>query len=581
MEENNFKEENELTTYDYISNGYYYEYFVGFEVAALIGYSNTSQAVLKNVSKCNQLIFNDYPGVKEPKLEPRTILITRDGAIEILIKTRKRISPDVLYILKKFNIDTTNRKCLSKEQQTLSAITNIFKTEKFEDQYKIGKYYLDLYFPEYGIVVECDENGHVDRKPENERERMDFVNKKLKINDSFWIRFNPDEHDFDMSKVIGLIYIKISSIKENIFNNSLENNQERKLKPRPVLQIDKKTKKIINKFDSIEDACEKTHIGYDGISRCCRRKNITSGGFIWMFQNKEDNIEPAKKYSSTEIIKKEEHNLIFIDNNRTNKKKCTKCLLLLPLSKFYINDNSIDIKNFNIENEEENEKYKTQKYRSSCKKCCNIDSIAIKKRLTEDPNYGKKVCNTCKIFMDIKLFYKKKNGDLFENCSECYNKENFLSNEKRQQCIDCKLILEANNFGIHHGNSLRNQCKTCRNKKLKEQRKNPIKCEFCNKEILYKSSLASHQKSVECLKIQGIRVDKKERKLQTFNIRSKKIVQIDINTKKIINTFISIADAVEKTNFGRTGISKCCRKENKTSGGFAWMYHEDFVKNLY
>jgi very-short-patch-repair endonuclease len=54
-------------------------------------------------------------------------------------------------------------KCLTKEQQTLSAITNTFKIEKFEDQFKIGTYYLDLYFPEYKIVLECDENGHAGR----------------------------------------------------------------------------------------------------------------------------------------------------------------------------------------------------------------------------------------------------------------------------------------------------------------------------------------------------------------------------------------------------------------------------------
>ena len=42
---------------------------------------------------------------------------------------------------------------------TLSGITNVFKTEKTEDQFKVGTYYLDLYFPEYKIVVECDENG--------------------------------------------------------------------------------------------------------------------------------------------------------------------------------------------------------------------------------------------------------------------------------------------------------------------------------------------------------------------------------------------------------------------------------------
>lgn len=215
-------EENELTIYSYISNGIYFEYFVGYEVASLLGYKSPHSTITKNVSKSNQLEFRDYPGVKEPELDPRVILISRDGAVEILIKTRKRISPDVLHILKKFNIDTTNRKCLTKEQQTLSTITNVFKTEKFEDKYKIGKYYLDLYFSGHKIVVECDEFGHSDRKPWKERERMDFVNKELNIDDNHWIRFNPDEHDFDISKVIGRIYRKMDEIKEKRIEEELK-----------------------------------------------------------------------------------------------------------------------------------------------------------------------------------------------------------------------------------------------------------------------------------------------------------------------------------------------------------------------
>ena len=116
-------------------------------------------------------------------------------------------------MLKEFGIDTTNRKCLTKEQQTLSAIANAFKTEKIEDQFKIGNYYLDMLFPMYRIIIECDENGHADRKPYNERERMDFVNKEFDIDDSHWIRYNPDEYDFDISKVIGRIYNKINQMK--------------------------------------------------------------------------------------------------------------------------------------------------------------------------------------------------------------------------------------------------------------------------------------------------------------------------------------------------------------------------------
>ena len=108
--------------------------------------------------------------------------------------------------MKKFGIETTNRKCLTKEQQTLSTITNVFKTEKYEDQYKVGEYYLDLYFMDYRIIVECDENGHSDRRPSDEKDRMDYVNKELKVNDSYWVRFNPDEYGFDVSRLIRKIY---------------------------------------------------------------------------------------------------------------------------------------------------------------------------------------------------------------------------------------------------------------------------------------------------------------------------------------------------------------------------------------
>jgi very-short-patch-repair endonuclease len=210
---------NELIVYNYdVRHEFSEEYFVGYQIASLLGYANTKQVIINNVSKCNRLIFRDLPDdIKKPELNPKTILINRDGAIEILIKTRKRISPDVLHILKSFRIETTNKKCLTKEQQTLSALTNAFKTEKFEDQFKVGKYFLDLYFPEYKIVVECDENGHADRKPCNERERMDFVNEKLELTDENWIRYNPDAEDFDISKVIGKIYRTIDYIKTKKF----------------------------------------------------------------------------------------------------------------------------------------------------------------------------------------------------------------------------------------------------------------------------------------------------------------------------------------------------------------------------
>jgi len=218
---------NEIVVYNYeVRHEFSEEYFVGYQIAALLGYKSPKCTIVNNVSKCNQLEFRDLPDeIKKPQLDPRVILINRDGAIEILIKTRKRISPDVLHILKRFGIDTTNRKCLTKEQQTLSALTNTFKTEKFEDQFKVGRYYLDLYFPDYKIVVECDENGHADRKPYKERERMDFVNEKLGLTDDNWVRFNPDAKDFDISKLSGQIYTKINLLKSVQIQDLLERHE--------------------------------------------------------------------------------------------------------------------------------------------------------------------------------------------------------------------------------------------------------------------------------------------------------------------------------------------------------------------
>ena len=210
------QEDRELTQYSYISNHLCFEYFVGYEIATLLGYKNTRSVIQQNVSKCNQLPFREYPGPRIPELDPRTILITRDGACEILLKTRKLITPDVAHILKKFGIETTNKKCLTKEQQSLSDISNVFKTEKHEFQHPIGSYVLDMYFTEYKIVIECDEGNHSSYSPKKEAERVRYINTYLGIDDNHWIRFNPDENNYDIAKIVGKIYIKINQFRDDV-----------------------------------------------------------------------------------------------------------------------------------------------------------------------------------------------------------------------------------------------------------------------------------------------------------------------------------------------------------------------------
>ena len=271
-------------------------------------------------------------------------------------------------------------------------------------------------------------------------------------------------------------------------------------------------------------------------------------------------------------------NLIIIDNNRTEKKKCTKCLYLLPLYDFYLRNDTINLEDFNLDDEEENEKYKDQKYRSHCKKCYNESTKDLRLKIKSDSNNLRKNCTDCKLLLPFDIFYKDINNNLYNNCIECYNKINNFINVK--QCKDCKLVLSTDKFSKHTGVLLRTQCKDCRNN-ANQSSVIPIKCEFCNTEIKHKNNLSAHQKTKLCLaKKNNIPLDNIEkRKTPLINIRSKIVIQFSIMDGTIIKKYNSVAEASKETKIGRTNIEKCCNKINKTSGGFIWNWEEN-ISNL-
>jgi len=61
-----------------------------------------------------------------------------------------------------------------------------------------------------------------------------------------------------------------------------------------VLQIDKKTKKVIKKYESIKNASNKLGISQGNISNCCRGKVLTAGGYQWQYANKGVDYEQRK-----------------------------------------------------------------------------------------------------------------------------------------------------------------------------------------------------------------------------------------------------------------------------------------------
>ena len=139
---------------------------------------------------------NKYNQIKKHGGQNKITYLLTEEAFEILKNSynlRNRYIVDVSENVKQINIGM----CI--ENQTIGFISNAYSNIlNVKRQFTIGKYRADLYFIDYKLVIECDENNHDDRDPENEKIRemyiMSFGNKI--------IRYNPNENGFDLSNVL-------------------------------------------------------------------------------------------------------------------------------------------------------------------------------------------------------------------------------------------------------------------------------------------------------------------------------------------------------------------------------------------
>ena len=68
------------------------------------------------------------------------------------------------------------------------------------------------------------------------------------------------------------------------------------------------------------------------------------------------------------------------------------------------------------------------------------------------------------------------------------------------------------------------------------------------------------------------------------NPKSKLVVQIDLNTNEVVNTYFGTREAERQTGFSQSNISKCCnnkfnRPGNNIYKGYKWMYLSDYNKS--
>ena len=105
---------------------------------------------------------------------------------------------------------------LAKEQLVLKKIKSSFKGENMQTQYNVLSYRIELYFHDYKLAIEIDENGHNDRNIDYEVKRQKAIEQELGCK---FIRIDPDKEDFHILRTNNEIFRHIKqSTKKTLIN---------------------------------------------------------------------------------------------------------------------------------------------------------------------------------------------------------------------------------------------------------------------------------------------------------------------------------------------------------------------------
>lgn len=186
-------------------------WFVAKDVCDIIGIKDAYCAINGNVSRKPTKNINSGldPNSKrivdvvvsgKARQVRKIIVINEHGVKSLLSRTRK---PQAIPLIKELDIELIE---ITKEQSTLHVVKSAFSHIKSKYQYPVGNYYIDFYLPDYKLAIECDEFNHCGRDLDYEIQRENYIKSKLGCK---FIRYNPDEKDFNVGDVINKIMVEI------------------------------------------------------------------------------------------------------------------------------------------------------------------------------------------------------------------------------------------------------------------------------------------------------------------------------------------------------------------------------------
>ena len=101
-------------------------------------------------------------------------------------------------------------------------IMSSFEGKNLQRQYNVSGYRIDLYFLDYKLAIETDENGHSDRNIGYKIKKQKAIEQELNCE---FIRIDPGKIDFDIFKAINEIFRHIKESSNQLTGRNLINFQ--------------------------------------------------------------------------------------------------------------------------------------------------------------------------------------------------------------------------------------------------------------------------------------------------------------------------------------------------------------------
>ena len=188
-------------------------WFIGKDVADVLGYKNLSDALNKHVDNEDKMqIKKIYLKEHDDIGTKGAIVINESGLYQLIAKSKtitKKQKEDSINFFKKFGMlnDVTlySRKEIEFIDKLERALLAFNVTGK--KQHNILDYKIDYYIPSLNVAIEYDENGHKDYTYEAHELRQELIQKELGCR---FIRVTDEKNDeFN----IGLVIKELFNIK--------------------------------------------------------------------------------------------------------------------------------------------------------------------------------------------------------------------------------------------------------------------------------------------------------------------------------------------------------------------------------